>query len=151
MEFLLKKEINSETKKKKVFETVGGKPLSFEDIFDILKKYEDGPYQIFECTCPTFSESGNSYNKVYHSLEEFKQHQHFEGVNTEIHVVYINKQTQQYGFDVTTGINLDYVIYSENEKKREAINKRIEICKMFEDDNKKKSSLTTADEKQYQL
>jgi len=91
-------------------------PLSVECILKILNDYQKGDIVLYYCATSSFTESGNTKNNEFHSIEELEAVYDFPNPNIHFDAVYIHSSTGKYAFDVCTDTGADnlYVIKSDD-------------------------------------
>ena len=91
---------------------------------------------MFACYCSTFTEEGLSWNPELQSIEELSKMKSFPNPSIQIRAVFINRNTEEYAYDVTTSVNTNVFTYQIDSKMKEYIRKQVEIRKMIEDKKK---------------
>ena len=131
------KEIRSFTNDRKqgrIYETDDS--FTVDRIIELLKIYESDTIKMFACYCSTFTEEGLSWNPELQSIEELSKMKSFPNPSIQIRAVFINRNTEEYAYDVTTSVNTNVFTYQIDSKMKEYIRKQVEIRKMIEDKKK---------------
>lgn len=105
-------------------------PINVDSIIEILKKYESDTIKLFDCTCETFTESGNPVNRVYTDIRSLSDLYDFDSPSIQVTAVYIDSKTGDYKFTVSMAANTRGIGVYHSEKGEAYVKWRLELERM---------------------
>ncbi len=113
-------------------------PLSIESIIKIFKQNEKGNYKLYYCQTSSYTESGNTKNDEFRSVEEIYQVKDFPNPNIYFDACFIDKKTNKYAFSICTDAGADNVYYIVDDNMVEIVEDMIARDSMFEEQSEEK-------------
>lgn len=112
-------------------------PLNPDRIIQILKNNQKGKYILYYCKTSSYTSSGNTQNNEFRTIQEITQVKAFTNPNIHFHAIYIDRNTNQYAFSISTDTGANIVDYTIDDKMVDVVAKKMERDKMIEEALKK--------------
>lgn len=130
MNFKEKRSFNENGVQGRVYETDDS--FTADRLINLLTQLETDRAKLFVCYCNTFNDDGRTWNPRLYSTEELSQIRSFPNSSLSVRAVYINRETEEYEFEVSTAINSNTFTYKYDQSKKDEVKNDVELRKMIE-------------------
>lgn len=91
--------------------------VQLDSLLAIIKYFENDKVQMLACHCDTFNENGNQMYRRYDQVDDINNFRNEPSPYANFNIVFGDRDTLEYRFSLSTGINLKYVKYIVDKKK----------------------------------
>ena len=128
MEFKEVKRINKPGLQSVTYKANG--PLSLDNILKILSRNQKDNNVLYFCKTSSYTESGNTKNNEFRSIEELRQVSEFPNPNIYFDACYIDKNTNRYAFSICADTGASNIYYIIDEKMVDVVEKKMQQDEM---------------------
>lgn len=105
-------------------------PIGIDEIISILFSYVDDETTMYECKCRTFTEDGFTRIHRFTTIDELSNMHNFPNPSIGVHALFIDRNTSEYKFNISTAVNTNVIEYSISDRARIYLKKRMELERM---------------------
>ena len=105
-------------------------PLDVDSVIQLIASCENEKAVLYECRCSTFTEEGSTRRHRFTKVDQLQELHDFPNPSIHVHAIYVDPNTIEYRFDLSTAVNTRIVEFSVDDRVNAYVKSNMEQDRM---------------------